>query len=283
MKPESTKQFEIVKFESSKIQTQYDSVIVEEPLELRLVFGPTDNRRTRSLTVTMRTPGHDDELAVGFLTSEAIVSNSTDILDIRQTESPQNDQTPTNTVEVELAPDVDFELSKLQRHFYTTSSCGVCGKASLDAIRADCVSPVKSERKIDAQLVCQLPSQLKHQQDLFRQTGGLHAAGLMSAESEWIAIREDVGRHNAVDKLIGSQLLSNNFPLSDFVLVLSGRASFELLQKSLLASIPVVVAVGAPSSLAIELAREFNITLLGFASANRFNVYSGLHRVEKIG
>lgn len=274
MSESPTQPVPVTKFNSGQLIQNQDLVVVEEPLEIRIVFGPDGHRKTRSLSVTMRTPGNDFELATGFLVSEGIISRTTDIAKIRNA-GPENDsQTRTNTVEIELASNVQFEMSKLQRHFYTTSSCGVCGKTSLDAIRADSVKPVQTNCRLAPSVITGLPAQLRDRQTTFHQTGGLHAAGLVTPDLNWLAVREDVGRHNAVDKLIGSQFIAGRFPLPDTILVLSGRASFELLQKALLASIPFVVAVGAPSSLAIDLAQEFGITLVGFTSDDRFNIYA---------
>ena len=252
-----------------------DVLAVEEPLEIRVVFGPKDNRRSKSLSITMRTPGSDFELAAGFLLSENIVSRPSDILKFEHVGPAAGDKDHGNTLMVELGFDVLFEVERLQRHFYTTSSCGICGKASLEAVRAQDILPVQRQWRCDAKTIFRLPSELRSQQSVFDRTGGLHAAGLFDARGGLIAIREDVGRHNAVDKLIGSQMLGDVFPLDQRVMVVSGRASFELVQKALMARIPVMVAVGAPSSLAVDLAREFAMTLIGFTSSQRFNVYTG--------
>lgn len=273
------KQIQIVRIQTDGKSELADSVAVEEPLEIRLIYGPPDQRRTRSLSVTMRTPGNDFELAAGFLVSESIISSPEDIVEQRFSGPAPEGVEQANTVEVELDPSVEFELQKLQRHFYTTSSCGVCGKTSLDAIRADNVKPIEIECQLEPDVILRLPELLRDQQNVFQLTGGLHGAGLGNLAGQILAVREDVGRHNAVDKLIGSQLLSGKLPLSDKVLVLSGRASFELMQKALLASIPIVVAVGAPSSLAVELAQNFNVTLVGFATNKKFNVYAGQQRI----
>ena len=176
---------------------------------------------------------------------------------------------------VELGEAVPFEIERLQRHFYTTSSCGICGKASLDAVRAQGALPIERTWKLAQDLVFGLPAVLRKQQGVFEKTGGLHAAGLVDGEGKLLAIREDVGRHNAVDKLIGSQMMAKAFPLDRRVLIVSGRASFELVQKAVMARIPFMVAVGAPSSLAVDLAQEFDMTLIGFTSSERFNIYAG--------
>lgn len=273
----------VEKIEHEQKTITNDNVVVEEPLEIRLVHGLTTQRKTRSLSVTMRTPGDDFELAVGFLISEGIVRKPDDVQTIRFAPPFLSDGVSSNRVEVELMPHTDFEPSKLQRHFYMTSSCGICGKASLDAIRADHVEGFKDQAElppIASSFVGSLPDLLRERQITFQQTGGLHGAGLVTLTGQWIAVREDVGRHNAVDKLVGSEFLARRFPICPCLLVLSGRASFELIQKALLARIRIVVAVGAPSSLAIELAQEFGMTLVGFTSDKRFNVYSGGQRIE---
>ena len=252
-----------------------DVLAVEEPLEIRVVFGPEENRRSKSLSITMRTPGSDFELAAGFLLSENIVSQPSDVLSFEHVGPAAGDQDHGNTLMVELGFDVPFQIQRLQRHFYTTSSCGICGKASLEAVRSQDVLPLERQWRFEEKMIFELPSQLRSRQNVFEKTGGLHAAGLFDQSGKLVAIREDVGRHNAVDKLIGSQMLSEAFPLDRRVIVVSGRASFELVQKALMARIPVMVAVGAPSSLAVDLAKEFAMTLIGFTSGERFNVYAG--------
>ena len=252
-----------------------DVLAVEEPLEIRVVFGPGEKRRSKSLSITMRTPGSDFELAAGFLLSENIVRSPADIIKFEHVGPAEEDKDHGNTLMVELGEDVPFEIERLQRHFYTTSSCGICGKASLDAVRAQGALPVERTWKLSQGLVFGLPAVLRKQQGVFEMTGGLHAAGLADRDGNLVAIREDVGRHNAVDKLIGSQMMADAFPLDQRVLVVSGRSSFELVQKALMAHIPFMVSVGAPSSLAVDLAQEFDMTLIGFTSSERFNIYAG--------
>ena len=256
-----------------------DVVAAEEPLEIRVVFGPCDKRRSKSLSITMRTPGNDEELVYGFLLSENIVSHPDQITKCEFVGPPPENGVRGNTLMVELGEDVGVEMEKLQRHFYTTSSCGICGKASLDAVRNQGTKRLADSVKVERDKIFGLPNSLRDLQDVFDQTGGLHAAGLADANGKVIDIREDVGRHNAVDKLIGLQMKQGTFPLAGKILVVSGRASFELVQKALMASVPMMVAVGAPSSLAVELAEEFGVTLIGFASDNRFNIYAGAERV----
>ncbi|HEY0307481.1 MAG TPA: formate dehydrogenase accessory sulfurtransferase FdhD [Acidobacteriaceae bacterium] len=246
-----------------------ESLVTEEPLEIQLAYGPTGERKVKSISVTMRTPGADSELAAGFLLTEGVVCDANDIAEVTTVSSLEN------TIRVELAPDVAVNMASLERNFYTTSSCGICGKASLLALQT--VSPPRhsSHFKIDATLLYTLPAKLREAQGIFAQTGGLHAAGLFDAAGKLHSIREDVGRHNAVDKLLGAEFLADRTPLRDRMLLLSGRASFELLQKAVMAGLPMVASVGAPSSLALSIAREFDICLVGFLRDQRFNIYHG--------
>jgi FdhD protein len=253
---------------------------VEEPLEIRLAFGPNDKRQEAGLSVTMRTPGHDAELAAGFLLSEGIVAAAGDIEAVRQFDASNGTDQLANIVRVELRPDVPVDLARLARHFYTTSSCGVCGKSSLEALRFTAASlSSASEFQIAAEAIHRLPARLRDSQAVFDRTGGLHAAALFDAAGTIVEVREDVGRHNAVDKLVGSQMLAGRLPLADRGLLVSGRASFELVQKALVAGIPLLAAVGAPSSLAVDAAKQFGMTLLGFVRDGRFNAYCGRQRI----
>lgn len=272
--------------DSPQVLPVADSVAVESPLEIRIVFGPTSKRSDRSLSITMRTPGNDFELAAGFLLSEGIVQSCADIDSFEFCGEVADGESSSNQLRVNLSPSVKIDMSKLQRHFYTTSSCGVCGKASLDALEAQDVSPIiNKEAMVPASLVRRLPDLLRQQQEIFGSTGGLHAAGLFSRDGKLIGLREDVGRHNAVDKLIGQQIIDStdvgqgSITMANSILVVSGRASFELVQKALIARIPVMVAVGAPSSLAVELAQRFGMTLVGFNTGEKFNVYSESERI----
>lgn len=240
-----------------------DLLAVEEPLQIKL--------GERDVAVTMRTPGHDEELAAGFLFTEGILQSAADIARIERGE---------NVVTVTPAPDARLDPSAGERHFYMTSSCGVCGKASMDAIAAaGCTAPPKDAPRVDAEVIRRLPEVLRPTQGVFERTGGLHAAGLFDPSGELVCVREDVGRHNAVDKLIGRALLDRRIPLHEYVLLVSGRASFELVQKALMGGIPILCAVGAPSSLAVETALRFGMTLAGFVRDGRFNVYSGDSRI----
>jgi len=254
-----------------------DAVAVEEPLEIRLGRVVDGKLRLQPVSITMRTPGDDFELAAGFLFTEGILQSSEQVREILHCGKGKG---ATNTLRVELVAGVDVDMKRLERNFYTTSSCGVCGKTSLEALAtgAQRVSP-PADFTVDARLIDELPERLQSQQHAFRSTGGLHASALFSRTGELLVLREDVGRHNALDKLIGSRFLAGTLPANDTILFLSGRASFELLQKAVMAGIPVVCAVGAPSSLAIEAAREFGVTLLGFVRGQRFNVYTGQERL----
>jgi FdhD protein len=224
--------------------------------------------------------------------TEGIVSDSAEISKIRYVAGPSNQareastdglvlpyQPERNVVRVELAPDVAVSMANLERNFYTTSSCGICGKASLLALRTVCPPRAANQLKVAARVLYSLPGRLRAGQDVFERTGGIHASGLFDADGNLHSIREDVGRHNAVDKLIGAEFLADRVPLRDRILLLSGRASFELLQKALMGGIPMVVAVGAPSSLAVQVAKEFDMTLVGFLRDDHFNVYHGAGRI----
>ena len=257
-----------------------DVVATEEPLEIRLGYSRRDGSRAEeNVSVTMRTPGHDEDLAVGFLFTEGIIHSRADVQGV----VPRGQPAPnglTNVVRVELTPGVTVDFKRLERNFYTTSSCGVCGKASIDAVAVQGqydASPMPF--RVHADVLGTLPAALKERQTVFEQTGGLHASGLFDATGNIVDVREDVGRHNALDKLIGNALLDDNLPLATHGIVVSGRTSFELLQKAKMAGCPLVAAVGAPSSLAVDLANEFGMTLVGFLKPGRFNVYSRLDRI----
>jgi FdhD protein len=271
---EKQQYIDLQRFENGQLTKITDAVSVEEPLEIQVEYGPEGSRNTQSLSITMRTPGNDDELAVGFLYTEGIINNKTYILSAKHVQTLPG--ISSNYILVSLGSDLQFNPSQLQRNFYTTSSCGVCGKSSLDSVKTQ--MPEKSGKKIQKlspELILSLPKTLREQQQTFETTGGLHAAGLFDTEGHLLYLREDVGRHNALDKLIGRALMDGKTPLDEHILLLSGRASFELMQKAGMAGISYVCAVGAPSSLAVACAQEFGITLIGFLRENRFNVYSG--------
>jgi FdhD protein len=257
-----------------------DLLALEEPLEIRLGFAENGRRTHKSVSITMRTPGSDEELAAGFLFTEGIVRSLDEVARIKHCGAPHKSSGFTNTIRVDLRDGAAIDFKKLERHFYTSSSCGVCGKTSIEALETGASKIERADFPVFApETIHQLPEILRCSQSVFDQTGGLHAAALFDNAGNLIALREDVGRHNAVDKLVGAQFLTGKLPLSDKLLQVSGRASFELVQKALMAGIPVLSAVGAPSSLAVELAKEFGMTLLGFVRDNRFNVYCGAARI----
>jgi FdhD protein len=266
------------------IVVQHDRLAVEEPLEIRLGNYVSERRVRKTISITMRTPGDDPELAAGFLFSEGIVRSADDIERIFHSGAPLEQTGTRNTINVDLRAGVSVDLKRLERHFYTTSSCGVCGKTSIDALHAaSCPSLPLHGLVVGADVIHQLPGALRAAQAVFDQTGGLHAAALFDAEGSLLALREDVGRHNAVDKLIGAQLLAGHIPLQNSLMMVSGRSSFELVQKGLMAGLPLLAAVGAPSSLAVELAGDFGMTLLGFVRDHRFNAYTGGWRIREVG
>jgi FdhD protein len=270
---------EIRRYCGERQQAVADQVAVEEPLEIRLGYLAGGVRATRSISVTMRTPGDDAELAAGFLCGEGIIANSGDILAIGPCGAPAPDSGYHNVLRVELNGDVPVDLERLERHFYTTSSCGVCGKTSLDALRiAGAEAPAASPR-FSRRVLTGIPQKLRAAQRNFEETGGLHAAAAFDSAGRLVVTMEDVGRHNAVDKVIGRLLLDGRLPASDLGLMVSGRASFELMQKALVAGMPLLAAVSAPSSLAVRLAREFGVTLVGFLRGDTFNVYSSEERI----
>ncbi|MEV6234393.1 formate dehydrogenase accessory sulfurtransferase FdhD [Saccharopolyspora shandongensis] len=251
-----------------------DTLTAEEPMEIRVGGRP--------LTVTMRTPGHDFDLAVGFLVSEGVIGSADDVTSIRYCAGATSDGGNTyNVVDVALAPGVAPPDASLERNFYTTSSCGLCGKASLDAVRTTTTWPLGEDSlRIDPSTLAVLPDRLREAQRVFDSTGGLHAAGLFTADGRLTCLREDVGRHNAVDKVVGDALRAGRLPLRDSVLMVSGRASFELVQKAVMAGIPALAAVSAPSSLAVDLAADAGLTLIGFLRGTSMNVYSGAERLR---
>jgi FdhD protein len=269
---QSTQSTIILKNTTKETFQTEDLLAVEEPLEIRILYYENAYPQIKNISVTMRTPSHDDELAIGFLFTEGIINK------FNQIKSIQSNQ--ENIIIIELLPDIIIDLSKLDRNFYTSSSCGLCGKTSIDSIRSSRNSyPDKEKIKFTPSFLRMLPEKLKGYQDVFLQTGGLHASALFNSDGDMLIMREDVGRHNALDKLIGASLKQNLIPLTDYVLLLSGRASFELIQKAVMADIKTVAAVGAPSSLAVELAKESDTTLIGFLRNDRFKIYSGEERI----
>lgn len=284
----ATSTAEITRVSSSETAViSSDLLAVEEPLEIRI--GLPDGTH-RAVSITMRTPGNDGELAAGFLFTEGILQRPAQIKQIRHcglkiakgTDSLERAVAlNSNTIRVDLNEGVSVDLKSLDRHFYTTSSCGVCGKSSIEALRTGVqILPSNERLNVSANVVQSLPVMLRESQEVFERTGGLHASALFTAKGKLDILREDVGRHNALDKVIGAKFMAGETPLSDSILLVSGRASFELVQKALMAGIPVLAAVGAPSSLAVELAAEYGMTLIGFLRENRFNIYCGAERIE---
>ena len=269
---------EVARLRAGRLSHEDDLLAAEEPLEIRLQWQQDGVATTKSIAITMRTPGDDFELAAGFLHGEGILRSAEDVVDVSYCLDADDEQV-YNVVRVTLRPGLAFDVLRLERNFYTTSSCGVCGKAALDSLEVQGCNIVPAGFSVAAEVISGLPQRLRAAQDVFERTGGLHAAGLFDREGNLLALREDVGRHNALDKLVGAHLLEDKTPLADRVLLLSGRASFELLQKALVARIPVVAAVGAPSSLAVQLAESFNITLAGFVRPEGFNIYSAPERI----
>ncbi len=262
--------------DGTTVRPRFDRVATEEPLEIRLRAGGA----TRTVAITMRTPGSDVELAAGFLFGEGVVAACDDITGISFCVDPAVDATQRyNIVNVDLARTDLPQLEGLDRHFMTTSACGVCGKANIEALHLRGCRPLAGDLRIEPETLFALPGRLRAAQGVFEQTGGLHAAALFDRAGTLLAVREDVGRHNAVDKLVGWALLTRKVPLHDKVLLVSGRASYEILQKAIVAATPVVCSVSAPSSLALELAREFGVTLVGFLRDRHCNVYTGAQRI----
>jgi len=290
---ESMSQTSVEKVTGFASRRVMDQLAIEEPLDIQITYGPTNSRQTTSISITMRTPGDDFDLAAGFLMTEGVVRNANDIDYIAYATHPVSESaqfplivdasrpnSKQNIVRVHLATHVTVSLANLQRNFYTTSSCGICGKASLLSLRTVCPPRAPNNFRVHAQMLYSLPNRLRSSQGVFDRTGGLHGAGLFDSSGNLLALREDVGRHNAVDKLIGAEFLADRAPLQERVLLLSGRASFELLQKALMGGIPMVAAVGAPSSLAVDVAKEFDITLVGFLRDRHFNIYHGVERIN---
>jgi len=255
-------------------------VTIEEPLEFSIAFGAHSSREIKNLAVTMRTPGNDFELVLGFLYSEGIIKNKSDVQAITRMDNLEDPSNIENTVLVELDETLSVDPQKI-RNFYINSSCGICGSQVVDDIGSlQQYHSSKSDFLVAESVLRTLPGRLQKQQDAFSQTGGLHASALFDQQGSILSLFEDVGRHNALDKLIGCELQNNNLPLFQSGLILSGRTSFELIHKAALAGIPVVVSIGAPSSLAVDAAWEYEITLAGFLQADRFNIYSFPRRIK---
>jgi FdhD protein len=262
---------QVYEWDDGKIVQKQDYLAAEEPLEIRVGNDP--------LSVTMRTPGHDLELAAGFLFTEGLVTKRAQIVSL-DNEIQDGGNRRGNVVRAMLAPEVAPDFEKMRRHFFAVSSCGICGKASIDSVRARTLEPTNPDFRLDAEVLLRLPETLRASQAVFGRTGGLHAAALFQATGELLVVREDIGRHNAVDKVIGWALLDDRVPLGDSILLVSGRGGFEIVQKAIVAGLPVVASVSAPSSLAVQLARELRQTLIGFLRGRRFVIYAGEERIQ---
>jgi FdhD protein len=269
--PQSAKSTQVTEWDEGRRRSVLDEVAVEEPLEIRVNGQPVG--------VTMRTPGDDFDLAAGFLLTEGILTSRGDIQQIAYGKD-EHGQTTGNRVQVTLAARVEVDLSRLEGRAVANSSCGICGRASIEAVRARDLAPSNSTFTISAERLTELPAVLRSSQRVFGRTGGLHAAALFNGDGTTLAVCEDIGRHNAVDKAIGRALLTDALPFSTSVLVVSGRGGFEIIQKALVVGVPIVASVSAPSSLAVQLAREFNLTLIGFLRGRRFIVYAGDQRLS---
>lgn len=267
----------VIKYKAEEVNETDDELAIEEPLEIQLKYYSSGSWLIKNISVTMRTPGNDEELALGFLFTEGIIQNRNQIFQVNV--FPEDE----NKILLTLCDNETPRLEKAERNFYATSSCGVCGKSSIDAIRTiSLYKNVHDKIRVDTALIYKLENSLRKRQVVFDCTGGLHASALFDLEGKIMILREDVGRHNALDKVIGAAFLDNQLPLSHSILLLSGRASFELVQKAVMAGIKIIAAVGAPSSLAVQLAKEEGITLIGFLRDNRFNVYCGEQRIINI-
>jgi FdhD protein len=270
-KPESIKLTQVSEWDDGKISRKEDYLSAEEPLEIRI--------GAEALSVTMRTPGHDLELAAGFLFTEGIVKRREEIVALTAVPEGEGER-QGNIISAELAPQAAPDFEKMRRHFFAASSCGICGKASVDAVRSRLSQAPNPDFRVDAEMLLRLPEILRESQAVFGRTGGLHAAGLFDSTGKLLVLREDIGRHNAVDKVIGWALWEGRVPLSEAILLVSGRGGFEIVQKSIAAGVPVLASVSAPSSLAVQLARELGQTLVGFLRGRRFVIYAGEQRLR---
>jgi FdhD protein len=274
-KPRSVDLTQVSEWDDGKIRRKEDYLAAEDPLEIRIGDDP--------LSVTMRTPGHDLELAAGFLFTEGLIQRGAQIVALEALEPDAETvaENRGNVVVAQLVPESAPDFEKMRRHFFAASSCGICGKASIDSVRARTLAPPNPDFRFDPEILVRLPDALRESQAVFGRTGGLHAAGLFDAAGKLLVLREDIGRHNAVDKVIGWALLEERVPLGETILLVSGRGGFEIVQKAIVAGLPVVASVSAPSSLAVQLARELGQTLIGFLRGRRFVIYAGAERVGK--
>jgi FdhD protein len=265
----------VSQWDDGNIERKDDYLAAEEPLEIRIGDEP--------LSVTMRTPGHDLELAAGFLFTEGLIQNREQIVAIASLAPVTDDGVKRgNVIQAELLEEATPDFANMRRHFFASSSCGICGKASIDAVRSRLLIAPNPEFRVEAELLTSLPDVLRSSQDVFQRTGGLHAAALFDSSGGLLVVREDIGRHNAVDKVVGWALLDHRVPLGNAVLLVSGRGGFEIVQKALVAGVPVLASVSAPSSLAVQLARELRMTLVGFLRGRRFVIYSGEERIAGV-
>lgn len=271
-KPRSLDLTQVSEWDDGKVARKDDYLAAEEPLEIRVGDDP--------LSVTMRTPGHDLELAAGFLFTEGLVTQRAQIVSLDHEEG-DGERNRGNVVRAALSPEAAPDFEQMRRHFFAASGCGICGKASIDSVRSRTLEPPNSNFRLDPEVLVRLPESLRESQAVFGRTGGLHAAALFTAAGELLVLREDIGRHNAVDKVIGWALLENRVPLSDSILLVSGRGGFEIVQKAIVGGLPVVASVSAPSSLAVQLARELRQTLIGFLRGRRFVIYAGEERMQQ--
>jgi FdhD protein len=270
-RPRSMDLTQVSEWQEGKLRRVQDYLVGEEPLEIRVGKHP--------LSVTMRTPGHDLELAAGFLYTEGLIQRREQIASLEsRVDSAERDR--GNVVQIEFESGLSLDLENTQRNFFAASSCGICGKASIDSVRVRGIQPPNPDLRLDPEVLCQLPVRLKQAQAIFDRTGGLHAAALFDTRGELAALREDVGRHNAVDKVVGWALLEGRLPLAEYALLVSGRGGFEIVQKAIVAGVPIVASVSAPSGLAVQLARELRLTLVGFLRGRRFIVYAGEERLN---
>jgi len=271
------KSFQIKRFTEDAITPRDDLLAVEEPLEIILTYWTGYTWKEKTLIITMRTPGNDAELAIGFMYAEGVIHTTCDIQSMRHCLKSSH---LGNTLKVQLSKNCDVDFSAFQRNFYAHAGCGVCGKTSIESIQNIHCSPVEDVPiQVSSSILHQLPAQLQNKQHAFNYTGGIHAAALFDKAGNLLMVREDIGRHNALDKLLGAAIKQYELPLSEHILVVSGRASFELVQKAVSAGIPIMAAIGAPSSLAVDLATSFNMTLIGFLKSSRLNVYCGGKRI----
>lgn len=271
-KPRSVDLTQVTEWEDGESRRKEDFLAAEEPLEIRIGEDP--------LSVTMRTPGHDLELAAGFLLTEGLIQRRAQIVAL-EADAGIAAENRGNVVLAKLAPEAAPDFEKMRRHFFAASSCGICGKASIDSVRARTLVAPNPDFRLEPEVLIRLPEKLRESQAVFGRTGGLHAAALFDGAGELLVLREDIGRHNAVDKVIGWALLEERVPLGSTILLVSGRGGFEIVQKAIVAGLPVVASVSAPSSLAVQLARELGQTLIGFLRGRRFVIYAGEERIAK--